>query len=80
MPLLRCSWARAWHPVAVATDACESGYGVCVSWWGAEATAAAGRVPERSRFKRAPGHSARDAFFERHGFVKDAAGQWTPFE
>ena len=36
------------------------------------------RVLERSRFKRNPGSSARDSFFQANDFVKGADGLWHP--
>ncbi len=39
-----------------------------------------GRVLERSRFVRNPGHSARDSFFEPNDFVKCLDGTWQPRE
>ena len=33
-------------------------------------------MPERMRFRRRPGRSARDDYFEAAGLAKDAFGQW----
>jgi len=56
-------WTIPWSSWVLATDASEyGGAGVCCRWpqW---AVAAAGRIPERSRFKLAPGRSARSDCF-----------------
>ena len=37
-----------------------------------------GRILERTRFKRNPGASARDSFFQTNDFVKGADGLWHP--
>ncbi len=63
--------------MVAATDASLAGYGVCWSNWGREAVAAAGRVSERSRFRRGSGRSARDEFFEANVFFRGPDGTWS---
>ena len=50
--------------IVTASDASPSGYAVCVGKWPQQKVAQHGRVLERSRFKRNPGSSARDSFFQ----------------
>ena len=76
LPLVCSDWALPWQGEVLATDASESGYGVCLGAWPIEVVRSTGRVCERSRFHRAAGHSARDAFFEKAGLVRDDEGQW----
>ena len=55
-----------------------TGYAVFVGKWPQQKVAQHGRVLERSRFKRNPGSSARDSFFQADDFVKGADGLWHP--
>ena len=76
LPLLCSEWAAQWSPEVFASDASEEGYGVCHATWNRDLVAAVGRVKERSRFRRAAGRSARDAYFEAAGFRQGPDGQW----
>ena len=55
-----------------------SGYAVCIGKWTQQKVAQHGRVPERSRFKRNPGSSARYFFFQADVFVKGAESFASP--
>ena len=57
-------WCRPWNRVVGASDASLSGYGVCTSEWTLADVQAAGRVPERERFRRRGPHSARESALE----------------
>ena len=70
--------AFSWSPIVTASDASASGYAVCVGHWNQQKVAQHGRILERSRFKRNPGASARDSFFQANDFVKGADGLWHP--
>ena len=69
------SWRLPWSQIATASDASPSGYAVCIGKWPQQKVAQHGRVLERSRFKRNPGSSAHDSFFQANDFVK---GLWHP--
>ncbi|CAK0835808.1 unnamed protein product [Prorocentrum cordatum] len=43
-------WGSDWNPLVVATDASETGYGICTRWFAAEDVAAVGRCRERDRY------------------------------
>jgi len=68
-------WDRQWHNLVGSSDSSLSGYGVCHSWWPKSHVAQVGRVLERSRFKRAEAHSARESALTAAGLVNDA-GKW----
>ena len=74
MYFLQSSWRLLWSPIVAASDARPSGYALCIG----KKVAQHGRVLERSRFKRNPGSSARDSFFQADDFVKGADGLWHP--
>lgn len=57
------------------SDASEEGYGICHSWWNRAEVAAVGRVPERARFRRKAGHSARESVLQAAGFIYEG-GRW----
>ncbi|CAK0823231.1 unnamed protein product [Prorocentrum cordatum] len=50
MVLLVSSWESDWDPLVAATDASETGYGICTRWLAAEDVAAVGRCRERDRY------------------------------
>ena len=78
LPLVLSDWWLPWEPACLACDASETGYGVCISDWTRQEVRAVGRTLERGRFRRAAGHSARDAYFLEAGLAKDELGQWIP--
>ncbi len=80
MPLLQSDWTLPWCPHVTTSDASEDACGVCCSEWPISSVAAHARVPERSRFKKRSGVSARDSFFMRGGFVRDSTGLWVSEE
>ncbi|CAK0833577.1 unnamed protein product, partial [Prorocentrum cordatum] len=55
MVLLVSSWESDWNPLVVATDASETGYGICSRWFDPATVAAVGRCRERDRYL-AEGH------------------------
>ena len=58
---------------------CHScGCAVCIGNWPQQKVAQHGRVLEGSRFKRNPGSSARDSFFQADDFVTGEDGLWHP--
>ena len=62
-----------------ASDASLEGLGVCSAQWPREAVMRHGRIPERGRFRRTSGHSARDAWFAPNGFTRDSeTALWRP--
>ena len=77
MIFLRSDWWRPWNPLVCSSDASNTGYGVCTSFWSLEDVARVGRQKERSRFRRCEGHSARESSLTSAGFVKDeVTGCW----
>ena len=76
LPYLRASWTQGWSEIVTCTDASESGYGAVTSAWRTDDVAKVGRVPERSRFRKREGHSARDAFFKAAGYCRGSDGLW----
>ena len=74
--MLRADWRLPWFPRPVATDASETAYGVCFGSWPEGATATVGRTSERARFRRLPGKSAREHFFQQSGIAQDDDGHW----
>ena len=57
-------WRRQWNPLVGSSDASLTGFGVCTSFWPPEEVRAAGRMPERERFRRRGPHSARESALE----------------
>ena len=80
LPLLVADWTLPWSEHVLCTDASESGFGAVHSQWSLPDVKTAGRVLERARFRRRPGHSARDAFFEAAGLSRGTDGLWGPSE
>eukprot|EP00435_Cladocopium_sp_Y103_P029361 s335_g7.t1 len=77
MIFLQSDWWRKWNPLVSCSDSSLSGYGVSTSYWPPEAVASAGRIMERSRFRKLGAHSARDSALTSAGFVKDeVTGLW----
>ena len=74
--LVVADWWLPWTDIVGASDASEDGYGLCVARWPMNEVRAAGRTVERSRFRKGPGRSARDDYFEAAGFEKDDYGEW----
>ena len=50
MIFLVAPWNLTWNQVAVATDACESGFGICTARLSHEEVSSIGRLPERERY------------------------------
>ena len=73
--LLVQNWRRPWNELVSSSDASEEGYGICHSWWNRAEVAAVGRVPERARFRRKAGHSARESVLQAAGFIYEG-GRW----
>ena len=71
---LLSSWRFLRSPLVAAFDASPSGHAVCAGQWPQQKAAQHGRVLERNRFKRNPGASAHDSFFQANDFVKRADG------
>ena len=70
--LLVQDWWRQWNGLVASSDSSLSGYGVCQAWWPKHEVAEVGRVLERTRFRRAAGHSARESALVAAGFeLKD---------
>ena len=70
-------WSMQWSTTVGASDASETGMGVCTAEWPRADVIRHGRVLERARFRRASGVSARDAWFAQNGFTKDSeSGLW----
>ena len=65
MIFCQADWTRKWNKVVSASDASLEGYGVCTAEWPLEIVKSVGRLQERERFRRAVGHSAREAALER---------------
>ena len=78
MLLLRSDWWRSWSPHVAMSDSSKGGFGVCCSTWPENVVAEVGRLGERSRFKRAGPHSARESALTSAGFMWDSEAQcWT---
>ncbi len=70
--LLVQDWWRQWNRLVASSDSSLSGFGVCQAWWPKQEVAGVGRVLERTRFRRAAGHSARESALVAAGFeLKD---------
>ena len=77
MVFLESDWTRGWNTLVTSSDASESGYGVCTSHWPSSQVAEAGRVPEKSRFRRTESHRARESALSAAGFHQDVpTGKW----
>ena len=76
MQMLRADWTLPWCQSPVASDASEHGYGICIGSWPHGETAAAGRISERSRFRKLGTAPARKHFFEQAGLMVDEEGEW----
>ena len=77
MIFLQSDWWKPWNELVCSSDASTTGYGVCTAFWDLEDVKRVGRVKERSRFRRASGHSARESSLTAAGFVRDdITGQW----
>jgi len=77
MVFFESDWTRGWNSLVTSSDASEKGYGVCTSHWHPSQVAAAGRRPERSRFRRTESHRARESALTAAGFFQDSAtGRW----
>ena len=74
--LLVQDWWRPWNRQVTSSDSSLVGYGMCKSWWPKDLVAKVGRVQERSRFKRAGSHSARESALTAAGFHLHGAS-WT---
>ena len=74
MYFLQSSWRLPWSRIVTASDASPGGHAVCVGQCHQHKGAQHGRVLERSRFRRNPGTSARDSFFQANDFVKGPDG------
>ena len=68
MPLLRADWRRGWLRQVLAVDASLYGWGIATSEWEIDEVEEGGRVPERARWKRAPGEGARASALRHAGF------------
>jgi hypothetical protein len=77
MWFLQSDWTRGWNPYVASSDAGLYGFRLASSFWPRSVVAAVGRVSERSRFKRAAGHGARESALQAAGFCRDSvSGQW----
>lgn len=77
MVFLESDWTRGWNTLVTASDASEKGFGVCTSHWTSMQVAAAGRVPEKSRFRRTESHRARESALTAAGFHQESStGKW----
>ena len=77
MVFLEHNWGKGWNQLVSTSDASETGFGVCTAFWPSAEVAAAGRINERSRFRRTAGHSARESALTSAGFVRDeVSGKW----
>ena len=77
MVFLEHNWGKGWNQLVSTSDASETGFGVCTAFWPSSEVAAAGRIHERSRFRRTGGHSARESALTSAGFVRDeVSGKW----
>ena len=78
LPFLATPWRWSWSTAVMCTDASETGYGAVWRRSGAQDVQDIGRVPERGRFHRREGGSAREEFFLANGFFQDELGKWVP--
>ena len=77
MVFLESDWKRGWNTLVTSSDASEKGFGVCTSHWTSQQVAAAGRVPEKSRFRRTESHRARESALSAAGFYQETStGKW----
>ena len=77
MVFLEHNCGKGWNQLVSTSDASETGFGVCTAFWPTAEVAAAGRINERSRFRRTAGHSARESALTSAGFVRDeVSGKW----
>ena len=72
----QADWKRQWNTVVSSSDASLSGYGVCTSTWPLAWVQKVGRMPERERFRRSAGHSARESALESH-FIDGDLQDWS---
>eukprot|EP00974_Lingulodinium_polyedra_P044103 4232935-Lingulodinium_polyedra.AAC.1 len=61
MVFLRSDWWRQWCPLVSQSDSSARGWGVSTAVWPRDRVAEAGRVLERSHFRRVQDTSARDS-------------------
>ena len=77
MVFLESDWKRGWNTLVTSSDASEKGFGVCTSHWTSQQVAVAGRVPEKSRFRRTESHRARESALGAAGFYQESStGKW----
>ena len=62
MPPIEAKLPWPWSDLIGATDASETGYGVCMASWESGRSAMVGRTSERSRLKKREAGGARAAF------------------
>ena len=77
MVFLESDWKRGWNTLVTSSDASEKGFGVCTSHWTSQQVVTAGRVPEKSRFRRTESHRARESALSAAGFYQESStGKW----
>ena len=77
MVFLESEWTRGWNTLVTSSDASERGFGVCTSRWTSMQVASAGRVVEKSRFRRTESHRARESALTAAGFYQESStGRW----
>ena len=76
MQILRADWTLPWCSTPVASDASEFGYGICIGSWPEGETRRAGRLSERTRFRKLGTGPARRHFFEQAGLTVGDDGEW----
>ena len=77
MVFLESDWKRGWNTLVTSSDASEKGFGVCTSHWTSQQVSQAGRVPEKSRFRRTESHRARESALSAAGFRQEVStGKW----